>query len=424
MADSVRPGYYDALARVSSAFRPATPIDSQTLFAGRTEQLERLMDVMLQPGQHAVVYGIRGVGKTSLARVMADILGRVNGAEATLYTCHTNDSYDSIWRSILEDIEMAYSMPAVGFTTAEQTENVSALEAIGRVLTDADGKSRPLRPDDVRRALSISTRGGAARAVIVDEFDRIEDVGVRQLFADTIKALSDQGVKATLILVGVADSVDQLIEQHPSVERSIAQIYMQPMSSAELAEIIDKGMAIAELEVEPAFRNEVVRLAHGLPNYVHLLAQNAARAAVEADRQLVMLSDLKTAIDRSIRLVDESVLSAYHRATTSNRETLYKSVLLACALAKRDERDTFSAVDVRDQLVAITGEFRDIPAFAQHLKDFSGDAERGGILEKLGTQRRYRYRFKNPLLPPFVLMRGHLDSSDRLPMWVDPPVNS
>jgi hypothetical protein len=181
-------------------------------------------------------------------------------------------------------------------------------------------------------------------------------------------------------------------------------------------------MAVAHLKVEVDFRDEVVRLAHGLPNYVHMLAQAAAKIVVENGRGEVMRADLDPAIERSVEMVDESVLNAYHRATTSNRETLYKSVLLACALANRDERDTFSAVDVRDQLVATTGEFRDIPAFAGHLKDFSGTGERGGILDRIGSQRRYRYRFCNPLLPPFVLMKGRLDRSagpsPRLPMWV------
>jgi hypothetical protein len=245
---------------------------------------------------------------------------------------------------------------------------------------------------------------------------------VRGLLADTIKALSDQGVRATLLLVGVADSVDQLIEEHPSVERSLAQIHMPTMSQVELGEIIDRGMHIAGLIAEPEFRDDAVRLAHGLPNYVHLLGQNAAKRAVEQRRDRIVRADLDPAIERSLEMVDESVLSAYHRATTSNRETLYRDVLLACALAHRDDLDTFSAADVRDQLVAITGVDRDIPAFAQHLKDFSGAGERGKILDRLGTQRRYRYRFKNPLLPPFVLMKGRLDvgaeASGRLPMWI------
>ncbi len=426
MADTQTEPDYTALARVSGAFRPATPVDSQTLFAGRRAQMERVLDVVLQPGQHAVIYGIRGVGKTSLVRVVAEILRKADGSAAvSFYTCNSGDSFDAVWRSILEDIEFSYSMPPVGFAGQEDQGAVSALDSIARVIVDADGVTRSLRPDDVRRALSLNRTSKVHHVVVIDEFDRVEDAAVRHLFADTIKTLSDQGVQATLILVGVADSVDQLIEEHPSVERSLAQINMPTMSTDELAEIIDKGMKFADLEVEDQFRKDVVRLAHGLPNYVHLLAQNAAKNAVEAGRKTVLNLDLDPAIRRSLEMVDESVLKAYHRATTSNRETLYKDVLLACALARRDERDTFGAVDVRDQLVAITGEYRDIPAFAGHLKDFSGTGERGNILDRLGSQRRYRYRFKNPLLPPFVLMKGRLDVGSetmaRLPIWISGP---
>ena len=119
--------------------------------------------------------------------------------------------------------------------------------------------------------------------------------------------------------------------------------------------------------------------------------------------------DLDDAIQRSIESVQRSVLDVYHKATSSNRETLYKQVLLACALANRDEKSTFAGTDVRDELQRITGTFRDLPAFAQHLNDFSGKGERGGVLDRLGTSHRYRYRFRDPLLQPYVLMRGQID---------------
>lgn len=185
---------------------------------------------------------------------------------------------------------------------------------------------------------------------------------------------------------------------------------MPNMSDAELAEIVDKGMAACEMTVAPTFTNQVVGLAQGLPNYVHLIAQNACRVAVDSNRTHVKSEDLDQAISSSVESVQQSILDTYHRATTSNRETLYKQVLLACALARRDEKGTFGGTDVRDELQRVTGTFRDLPAFAQHLNDFSGEGRRGGILDRLGTSYRYRYRFRDPLLQPYVLMRGQLDN--------------
>lgn len=413
-------GKVDRLVKLSKAFRPSTAVDTQDLFAGRVRQLERLADVVLQPGQHAIVYGIRGVGKTSLARVMTDVLERVDTVHGHLYTCNTGDTFDSIWRSVLEDVGVSFVARTPGFGERTSEEGASLLDVMARALVAPDGSTRAMGPDDVRRALDIVS-GAMPRVFVVDEFDRMTDSLVRQKFADLIKTLSDHGVASTVVLVGVADSVDQLVEEHPSISRCMAQIHMQPMSRDELAEIIDRGMAMAELQVEEKFRDEVVRLAHGLPHYVHLISQYAGRIVIEEGRDTVLAADLVAAINRSTEDVDELIRDAYHRATWTNRDTLHRDVLLACALAERDDRDTFGATDVREKLAIVTGKFREIPAFSAHLKEFSGNGDRGGVLDRLGSQRRFRYRFCDPLLPPYVLMKGHVDQSRgevHLPLWM------
>jgi hypothetical protein len=50
----------------------------------------------------------------------------------------------------------------------------------------------------------------------------------------------------------------------------------------------------------------------------------------------------------------------------------------------------------------------EIPSFAMHLNAFSS-ASRGPVLKKDGVLRKFRYRFTNPLLQPYVLMRGIKD---------------
>ena len=47
----------------------------------------------------------------------------------------------------------------------------------------------------------------------------------------------------------------------------------------------------------------------------------------------------------------------------------------------------------------------EISAFQQHLKNFISD-EGGNILVRKGRERAYRYRFKDPLMQPYVIMRG------------------
>jgi hypothetical protein len=58
----------------------------------------------------------------------------------------------------------------------------------------------------------------------------------------------------------------------------------------------------------------------------------------------------------------------------------------------------------------------EIAAFSRHLNDFCAK-ERGPILEKRGYRRRYRFRFLNPLMQPYVLMKGIADGILTEELW-------
>ena len=225
------------------------------------------------------------------------------------------------------------------------------------------------------------------------------------LIADTIKTLSDHAVDATLLLVGVADSVDSLIKEHQSIERALVQVRMPRMSIPELNEIIEKGLLSAEMTICATARDKICALSQGLPHYTHLLALNAAQRAALDNRLEVTEQDVRAAIDTALAKAQQSIISAYHKATSSPRENLYAQVLLSCALAQPDNLGYFAAVDVRAPLSGIMRKTYEIPAFSQHLNAFC-EASRGPVLQRTGTNRRFRFRFSNPLMQPYVIMDG------------------
>jgi Cdc6-like AAA superfamily ATPase len=377
-------------------FSPSSPISDMALFAGRKEQRREITSAINQTGQHVIVFGERGVGKTSLANVLAkESQARGGGAVVTVrVNCDSKDDFTSVWRKVAAEIQMVSEKAGLGFN-APKSSVATTLDA---TLKD------DVRPQDVRKLLTLVGTGRVC-IIVIDEFDRVQR-GATSLFADTIKTLSDYAVPATLMLVGVADSVGVLLKEHLSVERALVQVLMPRMSLAEIADIIKSGLTRARMTIDDSSLRSIVRLAQGLPHYAHLLGQNAGFQALDAGRSNVNDDDVKAAIRRAVEKAQESIKSAHYEATTGNRkESIYRQVLLACALARPDNRGLFAAGDVRAPLSAIMGRRYDIPAFTVHLNDFC-EKDRGPILEKQGSPRKFRFRFLNPLMQPYVLMNG------------------
>jgi Cdc6-like AAA superfamily ATPase len=74
---------------------------------------------------------------------------------------------------------------------------------------------------------------------------------LRNLIANTIKNLSDSSSLPTVIAVGVADSVSDLIDEHESIERCLRQIPMPRMNADELKEIIEKRLPRLAMKIRP-----------------------------------------------------------------------------------------------------------------------------------------------------------------------------
>jgi hypothetical protein len=376
---------YRLIGRINRSFTPNTPIDSRSVFAGRKKQIDSLINAISQKGSHAVLFGERGVGKSSLARTIFDFLMLVfddaTGYHHAMLNSAEAMSFEGIWRAIFKQL------------TFEQED--------GTTLT-LDG-ALPENPnsEDIR---GVFTLVDYPTIITIDEFDRVEDVEIRVKMADTIKTLSDNAVRTTLIFVGVADSVDALIGEHQSIERALKQVPVPRMTKGELLEIVDNGLVTCpDMSIDPEARERMADLAQGLPSYTHLLARESALHAAHNNRTHIRMEDLDAGVKESVDGQLATSLTLYTKATTAARGIYFKPVLLACALAPKDEKGYFYAKDIVESLKAIIPNAPRIQQFAQHLKDFS--ESRGPVLERDGR----RYRFVKPLMAPYVILRGLAD---------------
>jgi Cdc6-like AAA superfamily ATPase len=397
--------WQDLALQAGTVFSPSAPIDERSLFAGRDAQIRTVVDAINQKGQHAMVYGERGVGKTSLSNVLHSFLGQQKfPVLSPRVQCDALDTFEGVWRRVFETIELTRPVSRPRFTAGTEKESFRATE----LLVENAG------PDDVRKALTILGQT-ALSIVIIDEFDRLS-ADKRRTFADTVKTLSDHAVPATVILVGVADSVDDLIHEHQSVERALVQVSMPRMSDGEIRQIVDTGLAKLGMTITRDALQRIVVLSQGLPHYTHLIGLYAARASLDGKSLEISDEIVGQAIEKAVGGAQQSISSAWHQAIRSPRkDNLFSDVLLACALAETDQQNAFAAQDVRAPVREITGKAYEIPSFVQHLNEFC-DPKRGPLLHRTGTKRKYRYRFVNPLMQPFVIMQGF--KSNKIPSGI------
>lgn len=222
----------------AEVFTPGAPIDKRDFFAGRIHQLERVMDTIPSPGRHPIIFGQRGVGKTSLANILGEVLPDV---WAVKVNCDGSDTFGSIWERVLQKASVSFKKAAFGFSQTEIEEKTTL-----RTLLSHDGE---IGPSHVAQVLDLLKRPAV---FIIDEFDRVSDNDAKAQMADLIKNISDNNRYLTIALVGVGDSISELIGEHPSVQRNLVQIELPPMSDQELETIITKGCDLLGLKVKAA----------------------------------------------------------------------------------------------------------------------------------------------------------------------------
>ena len=376
--------------QVNQLFTPSTPVTVAELFAGRSDQMARINDTIAEPGRHAIIFGERGVGKTSLVQVVPFIVqGRRDRVRYCRVQAFPNDTFHTLATKIFKKIKFRADL-------GEGEKEYDVSQTIAGEIT----------PDDVVAEFSNFTLNDIP-IVVIDEFNEIQDPGAPTLIANTIKALSDAGTNVTMIIVGVADNVSHLIKEHESIQRCTEQIPMPRMSNRDLLDVLEPRLLQLEFSISGDAKWKIINLAKGLPAYVHGLGKHSCLNALTfGGRSKIEELDVDAAIDSVIASSHQYFKNTFESATRSNQPgNLLKQVITACALTPTDEGGFFAPVAVKEPLSEILGKPVEIANFQNHLLAYI-DPKRGSILRRKGEPRAYRFRFDQPAMQPYVLMRA------------------
>ena len=119
--DHVSPQSVDAQARARmkllEAFTPSQPVGDRKRFAGRTEILTQLIRAIEEQRLHTVLYGARGLGKTSVLHVLAQA-ARDARYLVVYVSCGSDSNFDEVFRTVAASIPMLFHS-TVGPTSQE-----------------------------------------------------------------------------------------------------------------------------------------------------------------------------------------------------------------------------------------------------------------------------------------------------------------
>lgn len=411
--------------KIHKAFSPATEIRDPKQFVGRRQEIQAGIGALLNPGGFLPIFGLRGVGKTSIAYQLKLIAEGNQDLPKTLnlekqlpkhdfnYIVHyiRSDSFIKNVPILLKRILFGDDENSSLFTLTKAGDKklVELRKAFGgkgeagalgvkiNLKSDNEETYIPYISDDLiqqfRQLLGTIRKDNNKRSgllILIDEFDPIPD---KTGFASIVKACSSDYVKFGI--VGIATSITELLQDHGSIGRQIDSIHVPLMPPDELMGILRRAEFWIgdEIGFEEKAKELIVQISEGFPYFTHLLGKEAMMLAFARGSKKVTEED----IDQLGRLVVEGRLKTIYEEIYQGavKHSPQREVLLK-AFAENEKDEIYT-----EPVFSLTKELG-ITNPSQLMKELT--APQGGSPILIKVRERY-YRFSDPVFKVYARIR-------------------
>ena len=410
---------------LQNVFTPAAAIEDSDRFSGRQEQLDKISMALQSEGTQIVIYGNRGVGKSSLARQLSrlargdqTVIDRLSLKPHSLpdylvigLECDDTvvDVRALILRLLTEETALA---PWIPFRVEKRTVSGEAGGGLSVKLLNLTGKiaeTSTLARDEIEvdlyaafsNAITHIIDSGVAKSgilFIIDEVDRIKNR------ADLASIIRSRGADTRIkfAVVGVGTTPQELIINHESIVRQISDgcVEMPPMDQEELRGIFTNAHRLLEADgfiFAQDAQDWIIGVAKGHPYYVHLLGKHSLLKCATANTKTITLEMAQEALTEiAIKGTARIQEAAYQKAI--GHSYVRELILKTFASVDGDEANTTS---VYQQIVAIRP--MDISSISVYVGNL-GSEKFGAAMEK--TRERH-YRFKDSLFKAYAAARPY-----------------
>ncbi len=358
--------------------------ENKDFFAGRRDLLKKACLSVGRDEFSAVVFGDRGIGKTSFGWQLLELLSGdfdvlkqslqpldlKEIAELPKFKCiwlqcqSYMENIEGVLLSILKETAKDYSLSSE-FSEIYSNKKIKDtiqrkykidLGVISAEFLFADNKEqkkyrshKTLIQDLFREVVSFCKESNQKQPIIIfiDEFDSLPD---RNGLGQLIESMED----VRFVIIGIADNIDEIIKDHESANRKLAdsKIKIPRLSATEINSIFNKAELETKGEIifDHAFRDAAIFRSFGYPFLVQQFGFFAIRAVLDAGISQVPIvigvDYLREAIDRLFKDRSESVLYRKLIENLQGNAQAKKEILKVVA----DHPDHISIEDIKNKI--------------------------------------------------------------------------
>ena len=274
-------------ARLRNAYTPAQPVTDRRMFAGRTKVLTALIQSIEDQRLHVVIYGERGIGKTSLLHVLSQAAAEARYL-VVYVTCGAKSEFDETIRAIAAKVPLMFHREFG--PTSEEGERGDNLASV-----------LPPETLTVRSASdALAMIEGTRVLVILDEYDRAGSEDFRRSVAELLKSLSDQAVRVQFLIAGVAANLAELVSNVPSIQRNVFALQVPKMTAAEIRSIVKNGEAVSDVQFDDPAIQAIITRCIGFPYLATMISHRAALIALDQGREKISADDVFAATRETV----------------------------------------------------------------------------------------------------------------------------
>jgi hypothetical protein len=392
-------------------FTPAAPAVDSIVYAQRRGLERQFQDTLNEQGAQVLVYGDSSIGKTSF--VLTEL--RHKKTACVRVQCSSKMTWEKISNELLRELRE-------GIIHREATEEalspelpVNVFVAQAKLGGESSKQFQKIIGGDLGTVQHLTDILCEKEiSLVIDDFEKARVGHTKVCVANLAKNLSDRsgrGKSARLIVVGISDNADDLIDADSSIASRLQTMKIARMNDEEMEEILNVGFKKLGIRGERSVISTLAGSFGGFPKYAHGIGLETSRAVFAAGNKELTMDSVKRGIGAFLRRYCRTAKARFDKATIVRCKPNQEYIMVVKGLSEIGARNEFTLDEAG---LAIEDYMRKgSPSLTKAERNFGMDIEKlRTILNRLCRPERGsmftrskitgKYRYSDPLSPIFL----------------------